>query len=147
MKIRGVVLGTLQEQIDGGDPDPIDPALIKIDGDPARVSVGFDSSRLLGRTTRVWREDGRLLFEADIDGEAYLRAMGREHDPEKPDIRAEKAAIGFIGEEFRTAELAYSLEMKNALGDTVKGGRLFEIGLTGENVNKNQPPWEVIEDK
>lgn len=144
MKIRGVVLGTLQEQIEGGDKHPIDPALIKIDGDPVRVSVQFNPVRPLGRTTRVWREDGRLMFEADINDNAWRSEVGirTEHDDSKHAV----AAIGFISQDFSTAELAYSLEMKDALGNIVKGGQLSEIGLTGENENRNQPPWEVVEE-
>jgi hypothetical protein len=128
--IRGVLLGTLEEQIAGGDTNPVDPRLIKFDLEerPVRVSLRFESDQVVGKATRVWREDGRLMFEATVDGDL---------------MKQDKAAIGFIG---TTAEAAYDLEMKNRDGYTIKGGKLFEIGLTDDNENRNQPPYEVVEE-
>jgi hypothetical protein len=140
MKIRGVLLGTLAEQVAGGDPNPIDPTLIKLDRvaeGTVPVTLGFDRTKLVGKATRAWLEDGRILFEAEILNDAI--SMKRLHDEDAID----KAAIGFVGE---TAELAYDLEMKDSTGRIIQGGAIFEVGLTDANENRNQPPFEVVEE-
>jgi hypothetical protein len=117
MKIRGVVLGTVEEQKAGGDEHPIDPTIIRLaDSQEVPVSIGFQSDQRIGKTSRVWLEDGRLLFEADIDGSKLLRRKDKKYV-------CDTAAIGIS---FGT-------------------GRMFELGLTYQNENRNQPPWEVIE--
>lgn len=143
MRIKGVLLCTLKEQVEGGDMCPIDPKLVKLDrveGDwGVPVTIGFQRDRVVGKVTRVWPEDGRLLFEADVD-ELQDFAM-------KVTDREEALAVkGAIGIAVTSAELAYDLEMKDATGRTVKGGNLFEVGLTDENENRNQPPFEVVPD-
>lgn len=133
MRIRGVLLGTLKEQIEGGDKNPIDPRLVKLDrveDGLVPVTIGFQRDKVVGKTVRVWREDGRLMFEADIINKDFAKAVRQ----------------GAIGIAVDTAELAYDLEPKDAAGYTVKGGRIFEIGLTNENQNHNQPEWGVIPD-
>jgi hypothetical protein len=145
VKIRGVLLGTLKEQISGGDPSPIDPKLIKLDRVEAGivpVTLGFQRDKLVGKTTRAWLEDGRILFEAEVLNDAI--PAKRLHD----EGAVNKAAIGFMVETERaiTAELAYDLEMKDYYGRTIKGGPIFEVGLTDANVNRNQPPFEVVEE-
>jgi hypothetical protein len=138
VKIQGVLLGTIEEQIAGGDPNPIDPLLVRLSHDPYRVSINFDPTRVVGKTIKVWREDGRILFAAEVD---ELLDFSIKHAPVSKSGRARKAAVGIVS----TAELAYELEMKNASKMTIKGGRLLEVGLTDENENRNQPPFEVVE--
>lgn len=137
MIIKGVLLGTIREQIEGGDPNPIDPNLVRL-GDNVRVSIGFDSSRVVGRTTKVWRESGRIHFTADVDDLKDFTV----HVPKKGPVLVDRGAIGIV----TSAELAYELEMKDSAKTTVKGGKLFEVGLTNDNENRNQPPFEVVPD-
>jgi hypothetical protein len=148
MKIRGILLGTLDEQIAGGDRHPINPKLVKLE-DVVPVTVGFQRDRVVGRTTRTWLEDGRILFEADVD---ELRDFMVTNAKDRAPGLATKGAVGISVDSVEermptTAELAYTLESKDFAGYTIKGGRLFEVGLTDENENRNQPPWEIVEDK
>jgi len=147
MKIRGVLLGTLKEQVAGGDPNPIDPKLVKLDrveDGIVPVTIGFQRYRVVCKTTRAWLEDGRILFEAEVD---EMQDFTMKRAPIMGDIIANKSAIGIFTTDDMpvTAELAYELEMKDFSGRTIKGGKLFEVGLTDENENCNQPPFEVIE--
>lgn len=145
MKIQGVLLGTLREQVEGGDKNPIDPRWVKLDrvgDDRVPVTIGFQQDRVVGRATRVWLEDGRLLFEADVDEMQDFTIDG------KGKTLVEVGAIGILVDAVSTlsAELAYDLEMKDITGRTVKGGQLYEVGLTDKNENRNQPPFRVIAD-
>lgn len=123
MKIRGVLLATKEEQIAGGDKFPIDPKLIKLEQE-VPVDLKFDRTKTVGRTTRVWLEDGRILFEAEVDPDPHASGTNQ----------------------LKTAAIGYMLESYDAQKNLIKGGRLFAVGLTDQNENRNQPPWEVIED-
>jgi hypothetical protein len=117
VKIRGVLLGTVEEQKAGGDEHPIDPAGVRLaDSQEVPVSVGFPSDQRIGRTTKVWLEGGRLLFEASI----------------------EESKLPHTEDEQYVHDTA-------AIGISMSTGRVFELGLTDQNENRNQPPWEVIE--
>ena len=118
MKIRGIALDTFENQIAGGDESPVHPDVIQIKDQHVPVSINFSTDKLVGRTTRIWKEHGCIWFEADIPFDT--------------------AAIGYTLEEQRLEEDGHR---------TIKGGRLFEIGLTDDNANRNQPTWSVVDDE
>lgn len=69
MKIKGIALGTTQEQLNGGDQDVIAPeALHNI---PTEVPLTVNFKERIG-TAKVYLEDGRLVVEADVS-EDYLK--------------------------------------------------------------------------
>jgi hypothetical protein len=81
MKIQGVLLATVEEQGRGGDRDPLDPASVTTEIDPQRpipVRVDFSALMPAGEVTKLWIEEGRLMFEAEIvDPEKVTYANGR----------------------------------------------------------------------
>jgi hypothetical protein len=124
MLIRGVLLGTYAEQVAGGDKFPITPGKVRIDDEPVRVSLGFVTEALVGHTTRIWREDGRILFEAEVAEDLLPHTEDEQYEHD-------------------TAAIGIRLEQYTDGGDLIRGGPIFEVGLTGENENQNQPPWEI----
>jgi hypothetical protein len=123
MRIRGVLLGTKEEQAAGGDKYPIDPPLVKLDRN-VPVSVEFKVDEVVGSTTRLWHEDGRIMFEAELHDQSFIANAA----PKYP-----SAAIGI------------TLERYDANKNLIRGGTVFEVGLTAQNENRNQPPWEEVE--
>lgn len=69
MKIKGIALRTVQEQLDDGDPDVIVPEAIH--NLPTEVPLSVNFGDHIG-TAKVYLEDGRLVVEADIP-EEYLK--------------------------------------------------------------------------
>jgi hypothetical protein len=124
MKIRGVLLGTIEEQRAGGDDDPVDPTSVPLTEQGIPVDLNFDRTKMIGRTTRLWLEDGRLMFEAEI-----MRPDLLPHTKDEQ-YAHDTAAIGFVGEHVK--------------GKTTKVRDLYSIGLVDGNSNKNQPPWENL---
>lgn len=124
MLIHGVLLGTYEEQVAGGDEYPITPDKVKIPDEGVRVTLGFDSQALVGRTTTIWRENGRILFEAEVAEDLLPRTEDEQYEHD-------------------TAAIGIRLEQYTSDGALIRGGPIFEVGLTGENENRNQPSWEI----
>jgi hypothetical protein len=124
MLIKGVLLGTYAEQVAGGDQFPITPAKVKIGDEPVRVTLGFAPDTLVGHTTRIWHEDGRILFEAEVAEDLLPHTEDEQYEHD-------------------TAAIGIRLEQYASDGTLIRGGPIFEVGLTGENENQNQPPWEI----
>lgn len=108
MKIRGVVLGTVEEQIAGGDPQPIAfPEGYQQDDVP--VNVDFDYANVVGKA-RAFVEGGRLLAEITL---------------------ASGVNPGLL---------------PNGLSFGGNADRVFSIAVAPreQNLNANQPPWEIV---
>lgn len=69
MKIRGIALRTIEEQLAGGDHDVIDPKAIE--NLPATVPLSISFGNKIGTAT-VSLVDGRLVVEADIPDDCIL---------------------------------------------------------------------------
>jgi hypothetical protein len=125
MKIQGVLLATEDEQRAGGDQLPVDPANIRHMNptDHIPVMIDFDPTLILGRVTKTWLEDGRLMFEAEINDDWLAR-----YEDSKP--RPQGSA---------------GLTIHGTEDHRVKDAGLWAVSLTDQNVNKNQPPWRKVE--
>lgn len=117
MKIRGVVFQTRDEQFMGGVDLPADVGGIEWPREGVPVRVNFDPTKPLGRTTKLWVEDGRLLFEADLV----------ELPPEGAWIPCAGLALGRMTE-----------------GKGIESAKLVEVSFSPENANKNHPPATLI---
>lgn len=121
MKIRGVLLGTVEEQRAGGDDEPIDPHafhLMTMSGpNLAPVLLNFDAGQKVGRVTRLWIEDARLMFEAELDVPPIYRHVG----------------AGFSATRKRGEQV-------------IRDADLFAVGLTDKPWPRDQPPFTVIEE-
>lgn len=120
MKIRGLLLDTMDGQASGGDGYAIDPERVTFENQEVPVRVHFDTARGVGTTTKFWREDGRVYFEADLNDEAVAA------------LSSPLPKLACIG-------------IKNVnLQDHVAFGEIFAVGLADQNQNANQPEFEVI---
>lgn len=126
MKIRGVLLATVEEQRAGGDEQPIDPDSVELrvdaEGKPIAVvpvRANFDPKYPMGEVTKLWKEEGRIWFEAEVIGTVPTDVLP-------------KAAIGLKGQSHQRSEEGVEI---------VKGGEVFGVGLTPLNENKNHPNW------
>jgi hypothetical protein len=113
--IRGVALGTLEEQRSGGDVDAVDPTVIKLPDGGVPVRENFDPTRPLGHTTKLWLEDGRILFEARVQVTPgfWIPCAG-----------------------FRIGRASSDKGVESAI--------LHEISFCESNANKDQPPATLI---
>jgi hypothetical protein len=117
VKIRGVVFQTDSEQFMGGDDLPAYVGGITWPREGVPVRVNFDPNKPLGQTTKIWVEDGRLLFEAEI----HVMPPTTHWIP--------CAGLGTT---------------RVTKGKGIEEGKLYEISLCDENKNKNQPPATLI---
>lgn len=124
VKIRGVVLGTIEEQRRGGKDGTPNHELLDITGVSQSqwldvpVTVEFDSDKQIG-TARVYVENGRLMAECEID---YDDALGLGH----------KLALGATGRK-HADRMVFSIE------------RVTGVGVTNDNKDKSIPDYEVLE--
>ena len=117
MKIRGVVFQTRDEQFMGGVDLPADVGGIEWPREGVPVRVNFDPTKPLGRTTKLWVEDGRLLFEAEVQ------------------------ALPPDGHWIPCAGLSVGQVTKDK---GIERGKLFEVSLCENNDDKNQPSAMLI---
>lgn len=114
MRIRGVLLGTLEEQRAGARTShgplsrEVDPRLVPAaEGVP--VEINFDPTLRVGVASVGHDGVGRLVFEADLF-----------YDPSGADPLPPLAAYGGLSD------------------------RVISIGLCDQNENRDQPPWEIV---
>lgn len=127
MIIRGVLLGTLEEQTAGGDKQPIDPASCPLEPVGQPVTVNFRRDQQVGTVTRLWLEDGRVMFQAEVH-------------PER-DLPRTATVGGTMNHSSKSSTMKTSLDLR-----PIKMIDLFAIGLTDTPIPTNQPPYEIVEE-
>jgi hypothetical protein len=139
MKIRGVALDTYQGQVDGGDTEPVHPDVIKIINQRVPVTLAHETRLRIGTTTRLWRENGQIMFDVPVDAEVLMR-MFLADTPENARVRLR---------DLSTASIAYTLEVKDSEGRAIKGGTIYEVALIqpDHNMNHNAPTWNYVDDE
>jgi hypothetical protein len=145
MIIRGVLLATIEEQRAGGDDDPVDPTAFSNLDESVPVNIQFDQNRVIGNTIRMWIEDDRLLFEAEL----APNDLTKERPSDYP-----TAAVGFIADrkngkgELLEGDLQplAKAELVERATSTVTNAQMFAVGLTAKNQNRDQPVWSASPD-
>jgi len=119
MKIRGMLLRTVEEQVAAGDDRPVDPEKIKFDTDKKYVvTVGFNPKYPPIGFAKVFMEDGRLYAEAELFDDVDVKK------------KLLKFAVGVVG---------FVTDMRDV--------RLVDLALVKENSDHGIPPFEVVEDE